>query len=247
MRIYTRYRRRGRHQPALGRARAKNALRVEVYGTVDEANAHVGMAVALMEGAAFDAVRAVLLRIQNELFYVGADLATPPGRDRGEQPRITQASVAALEADIDRLEAALPPLNHFVLPGGSAPAAALHVARTVVRRAERQLVSLMQQEPVDPALLRYLNRLSDLLFVAARAANQAAGHGRRARGLEPLVRRFQPAGLPRPGPRSQQFRHEGRRPALPPLVGAGHADPQLLAGAGDRDVHQPALLLHVGV
>lgn len=175
MRIYTRTGDGGDTSLRWGERVPKNALRVEVYGTVDEANAHVGMAVALMEGAAFDAVRAVLVRIQNELFAVGADLAAPPGRDRGEQPRITEASVAALEADIDRLEAALPPLNHFVLPGGCRPAAALHVARTVVRRAERQLVSLMQQEPVEPALLKYLNRLSDLLFVAARAANHAAG------------------------------------------------------------------------
>ncbi|MBY6275297.1 cob(I)yrinic acid a,c-diamide adenosyltransferase [Symbiobacterium thermophilum] len=177
MRIYTRTGDKGDTSLRWGERVPKNALRVEVYGTVDEANAHVGMAVAMMEGPAFAAVRDVLLRVQNELFYVGADLATPPNRDRGEQPRITQASVDALEADIDRLEAGLPPLRNFVLPGGSAPAAALHVARTVVRRAERLLVSLMQQEPVDPALLRYLNRLSDLLFVAARAANQAAGHG----------------------------------------------------------------------
>jgi len=173
VRIYTRTGDKGDTSLRWGERVPKNALRVEVYGTVDEANAHLGMAVAMMEGPAFAALREVLTRVQNELFAVGADLATPPSR--GEQPRITQASVDALEADIDRLEAGLPPLRNFVLPGGSRPAAALHVARTVVRRAERLLVSLMQQEPVDPALLRYLNRLSDLLFVAARAANQAAG------------------------------------------------------------------------
>jgi len=177
LRIYTRTGDRGDTSLRWGERVPKNALRVEVYGTVDEANAHVGMAVAMMEGAAFEAVRTVLLRVQNELFHVGADLATPPDRNQGEQPRITEAKVAALEADIDRLEAGLPPLRSFVLPGGSGPAAALHVARTVVRRAERLLVSLMQQEPVDPALLKYLNRLSDLLFVAARAANRAAGQG----------------------------------------------------------------------
>ena len=91
------------------------------------------------------------MRVQNELFHLGADLATPPNQDRGEQPRITEESVARLEADIDRLEARLTPLKGFVLPGGCRPAAALHMARTVVRRAERLMVSLMQQEPVDPA------------------------------------------------------------------------------------------------
>jgi len=99
----------------------------------------------------------------------------PPNREKGEQPKVTPEMVSRLEAEIDRLDAGLDPLRTFILPGGHPAAAALHVARTVVRRAERRLVSLMAEEPVDPILLQYLNRLSDFLFVAARAVNKAAG------------------------------------------------------------------------
>lgn len=175
MRIYTRTGDGGQTSLRWGERVPKNALRVEVYGTVDEANAHIGLAVACLEPAESGPLRALLLRVQRELFDVGADLATPPDRERGEQPRVTEQLATRLEADIDELERGLDPLRNFVLPGGTRAAAALHVARTVVRRAERQLVALAEREPVDPALLKYLNRLSDLLFVAARAANRAAG------------------------------------------------------------------------
>lgn len=117
----------------------------------------------------------VLTRIQREMFDLGADLATPPDRSKGEEPKVHDLMVGQLEKDIDALEEGLPPLRNFILPGGSQVAAALHVARCVCRRAERRLVSLARQEEVDPVLVRYLNRLSDLLFMAARATNHALG------------------------------------------------------------------------
>jgi len=150
---------------------AKSHPRIESYGTVDELNAVLGVALA---GDVPDQMRAVLTRAQNELFVLGADLATPSNA-RPYVPRITGAHVAALEADIDAFDADLPPLKHFILPGGSALAAHLHVARTVCRRAERLVVEAATQEPFNEHALVYLNRLSDLLFVAARWANHAHG------------------------------------------------------------------------
>ena len=149
----------------------KNALRVETYGTVDECNAALGVALTNLNDAE---VKAILTRIQGELFEVGADLATP--LTRGETvPRIQAAETARLEAEIDRFEEELPSLRHFILPGGSAAGAALHLARAVCRRAERHLVTLSQSETVRPEVGRYLNRLSDHLFVLARLVNQRTG------------------------------------------------------------------------
>lgn len=148
----------------------KDALRVKTYGTVDECNAVLGVALASVPDPA---ISAVLVRIQGELFELGADLATPI--ERGETvPRIQSAETARLEAEIDRFEAELEPLRNFILPGGCPAGAALHLARTVCRRAERHLVSLAQAEEVNPEALCYLNRLSDHLFVLARLANQRA-------------------------------------------------------------------------
>jgi cob(I)alamin adenosyltransferase len=144
--------------------------RVDAYGTVDEANATLGFARA---AGLPPAVEAVLARAQSALFDVGASLASPSAK--GAVAAVSDADVAALEAAIDALEAGLEPLKTFVLPAGSEAAVRLHVARTVVRRAERNVVALAAREPVDPAVVRYLNRLSDLLFVQARAANRAAG------------------------------------------------------------------------
>jgi cob(I)alamin adenosyltransferase len=153
-----------------GRVR-KDDPRVEAYGTVDEANAAVGFArAARLEPAA----EVVLARVQSSLFDVGARLAAPPEK-AAKVPTVTEADVKALEDAIDALDATLPPLKTFVLPGGSEPAARLHLARTVVRRAERSVVSLSASQAVDPTIVRYLNRLSDLLFVQARAANRSAG------------------------------------------------------------------------
>lgn len=175
MKIYTRTGDAGQTSLRWGERIGKDALRVEVYGTVDETNAFVGMAVAALPAGGAEALRLMLTRIQRELFDVGADLATPPKREKGERPKLQPEAVDGLERDIDALEQRLDPLRSFILPGGSPAAAALHTARTVCRRAERRLVTLMGEEPVDPLVLKYLNRLSDFLFVAARAANQAVG------------------------------------------------------------------------
>ncbi len=168
-RIYTRAGDGGRTRLASGAPAAKSDARVEAYGCVDETNACVGL---VRVHTAHDAVLdAILGRIQNDLFDLGADLATP-----GAAPdalRIVQAQVDRLEREIDQLNAELAALSSFVLPGGSPAAAALHLARTVCRRAEREAVRLVEREgeAVGAPALKYLNRLSDLLFVAARWAN----------------------------------------------------------------------------
>ncbi|MAS13751.1 MAG: ATP:cob(I)alamin adenosyltransferase [Nitratireductor sp.] len=154
--------------------RLKSDLRVASYGTVDEANACIGMArVHLAETE--PRIDAMLARIQNDLFDLGADLSTPDtGEALGYEPlRIVQSQVDRLEADIDALNAELAPLRSFVLPGGKPAAAALHLARTVSRRAERLMVELrtVEGEIVSDAAMRYINRLSDFLFVASRAVN----------------------------------------------------------------------------
>ena len=159
-----------------GERRKKFDLRVDAYGTVDETNACIGMArLATGADAALAGLDAMLARIQNDLFDLGADLATPPtDEDLGYEPlRIVPAQVTRLESEIDALNADLSPLNSFVLPGGSAASAALHVARTVCRRAERLAVELAEAEPgkVSIEARTYLNRLSDFLFVASRWAN----------------------------------------------------------------------------
>lgn len=175
MKIYTRTGDAGQTSLRWGTRINKDSLRVEAYGTVDEVNAFVGLALSHLPEEDGTGVRGMLTRIQRELFDVGADLAVPPDREKGEAPKVQPAFIAALEREIDSMETALDPLRTFILPGGCAAAAALHVARTVCRRAERRVVSLMASEPVDPVLLKYLNRLSDYLFVAARYANKSAG------------------------------------------------------------------------
>lgn len=147
----------------------KDALRVEAFGTVDEANATLGL-VRLHADALADAM---LARIQNELFDVGADLCVPG--EAGARLRVTDAQSARLEAEVAQMNAVLPALRSFVLPAGCAAAAHAHVARTVVRRAERLVVALAAQEEVNPAVVRYLNRLSDHLFVLSRHCNAQAG------------------------------------------------------------------------
>jgi len=147
----------------------KDALRVEAFGTVDEANAALGL-VRLHADAEADAM---LARIQNELFDVGADLCVPG--EAGARLRVSDAQSARLEAEIAQMNAALPALKSFVLPAGCAAAAQAHVARTVVRRAERLAVALAAEEEVNPAVVRYLNRLSDHLFVLSRHFNAQAG------------------------------------------------------------------------
>ena len=156
---------------------AKTHPRIAAYGTVDETNAVLGLARAHLAGADGDAARdlsSLLGRLQEELFVLGGDLASPHDT-KYPVPRIEPAHVDALEADIDRLETGLAPLKHFILPTGSPAAATLHLARTVARRAERGVVELAGLEAINTPAATYLNRLSDLLFVMARAANAAAG------------------------------------------------------------------------
>jgi cob(I)alamin adenosyltransferase len=170
-RIYTRTGDDGTTALGSGERRPKYDLRIEAYGTVDEANAAIG--VARLHLGALPELDAMLGRVQNDLFDLGADLAVPARDGKAERLRVVPAQVARVEQDIDALNAALAPLTSFVLPGGTAAAAYLHVARTVCRRAERRVVELAANpdEPVGDAAIKYLNRLSDLLFVAGRAAN----------------------------------------------------------------------------
>jgi cob(I)alamin adenosyltransferase len=151
----------------------KHHLRIEAYGTVDETNAQIG--VARQHTGALVSLDAMLERIQNDMFDLGADLCTPDtGKDLGYEPlRVTDEQVKRLEQEIDLLNAELAPLRSFVLPGGTAAAAALHVCRTTCRRAERLVVALghLEGEQVSAPVLHYLNRLSDFLFVASRHAN----------------------------------------------------------------------------
>ena len=145
----------------------KDALRVEAYGTVDEANAAIGV-LRLHAGEDAEA-DAMLARIQNDLFDIGADLCVPG--EAGARLRVADTQSARLEAELAAMNGQMPALKSFVLPGGTAGAAAAHVARTVTRRAERLVVALAAAEEVNPAVIRYLNRLSDHLFVLARRLN----------------------------------------------------------------------------
>ena len=171
--IYTRGGDGGKTSLGDGTRVPKNAVRVAAYGAVDEANATVGLARLHTEGAADE----MLARIQDDLFDLGADLCTPGGgfaesADAGETAlRVTKAQVARLESEIDEMNGDLEPLSSFVLPGGSAAAAHLHLARTVTRRAERLMIALTETEPVNPRAIEFVNRLSDHLFVLARHLN----------------------------------------------------------------------------
>ena len=173
-RIYTKTGDAGTTALGNGERVAKTSPRIAAYGTVDETNATIGM-VRVHLGGANPEVDTMLVRIQNDLFDLGADLCVP---DRGEkleyEPlRMTEAQVLRLEAEIDKMNAELTPLRSFVLPGGTPAAVALHVSRTVSRRAERKMVELaaVPDEPVSAAALKYIHRLSDFLFVASRYVN----------------------------------------------------------------------------
>ena len=146
----------------------KDALRIEAYGTVDELNAFLGLAV---HHCISSDLTARLERVQGELFQLGADLATPMEAKTDYITRLDEAPIQRLEAEIDEWETLLPPLTSFILPGGSEPGAVLHIARTVCRRAERRVAALSRTESVNPQVLVYLNRLSDWLFVLARLVN----------------------------------------------------------------------------
>ncbi len=170
-RIYTKGGDTGETSLGDGSRVAKQSLRVEAYGTVDEANAAIGLARLHVADADAEADQ-MLARIQNDLFDLGADLCTPEdGRRASGALRIVAAQTERLEREIDRMNAELQPLDSFILPGGSAAAAHLHLARTVTRRAERLVCALAAAETVNPEAVKYLNRLSDHLFVLGRRVN----------------------------------------------------------------------------
>lgn len=179
-RIYTRTGDSGETALVSGERVPKDDLRIECYGTVDELNAFVGLACQSASNLApatpaMGELCEILVRIQQELFNLGSVLATMPEKIMPRQPRITEEEISALEAEIDRCNGTLPALKSFVLPGGSRLNAELHVCRTVCRRAERLAVALAREGGVDPIGVRYLNRLSDALFVYSRWANYALG------------------------------------------------------------------------
>lgn len=172
--IYTRGGDKGQTSLGDGKRRPKHDLRVAAFGTVDEANAVVGLARHTAEGES----DAMLGRIQDDLFDLGADLSVPGGEGEDEgRLRIVQAQIDRLESEIDAMNAKLEPLGSFILPGGAPAAIQLHLARTVVRRAERLIAELGEGEAVNPLALIFINRLSDHLFVLGRAINKDTGDG----------------------------------------------------------------------
>ena len=179
-RIYTKGGDKGETSLGRGERVAKHDARVEAYGTVDEANSVIGLArAALARTVKNDALRAhaddMLKRVQNDLFDLGADLCTIEGKAGEQALRVQPSQTERLEKEIDAMNAGLAPLTSFVLPGGSEAAAWLHLARTVARRAERGMTALAVEQPVSPEAIRYINRLSDHLFVLARKLNDNGG------------------------------------------------------------------------
>ena len=172
MKIYTRTGDSGETALFAGGRVSKGHVRLHAYGTVDELNAILGLVLAAKLD---ETLGEAILRVQSELFAVGADLATPLGAKTEWTVRVTSAMTEQLEEEIDAWEASLPPLKNFVLPGGALAGAFLQQARTVCRRGERWVVMLNEREPVSPEVMRYVNRLSDWLFVAARMANFQVG------------------------------------------------------------------------
>jgi len=174
MKIYTKGGDHGQTGLFGGQRVPKDHLRLHTYGTFDELNATIGLVLAEPLLAEDSRVRPVLARAQNELFQLGAELATPPGKQVTTR-LIEAADIDGLETEIDAMEAKLEPLKSFILPGGTKAAALMHLSRTVCRRAERELVVLHRSEPVRAEVLGYVNRLSDYLFVAARYVNHEMG------------------------------------------------------------------------
>jgi cob(I)alamin adenosyltransferase len=172
MKIYTRTGDTGETSLFGGQRVPKDSPRIRAYGTVDELNAALGSAIASADN---EDLIGVLEQVQKELFMVGADLATPLGVQERKTVRVTEYHSTRLEGEIDRHERELEPLKYFILPGGTPASAALHLARTVCRRAERETFELSRNEEINTHVMIYLNRLSDLLFVLARVANARAG------------------------------------------------------------------------
>lgn len=180
MKLYTRTGDDGTTGLFSGARVSKDHPRIEAYGTVDEANASIGMAMAACRrDVAYEArVHEILLQVQSRLFDIGADLATPEGANNSDRiMRVTETHVNEVERWIDEVDGANEPLRTFVMPSGGELASRLHLARTICRRAERLMVSLSHVEPVGAGPMRYMNRLSDMLFAMARRANAVAGVG----------------------------------------------------------------------
>ena len=173
--VYTRTGDAGQTRLAGGQQVAKTAARIEAYGTVDELNAALGLVAEALRQADVAGLRARILRIQNELFDLGSQFAVLAEDRRENTPVIRQPDIDRLEAEIDQMNDELPNLTSFILPGGGEVSARLHLARTICRRAEREALRLAAAEPLDGPEVPYLNRLSDWLFVASRAAAAAAG------------------------------------------------------------------------
>jgi cob(I)alamin adenosyltransferase len=172
-RVYTRKGDDGTTRLGGGQRVSKDSLRVKAYGTVDELNSMIGVAIA---SSLNERLAEELLAIQNELFHLGADLSfIEEDKQKYKIPQIEERHIAKLEALLDEFNKIAGPLENFILPGGSVGSAHLHVARTICRRAEREVISLAQEEAVGPFVIRYLNRLADLLFVMARYENKARG------------------------------------------------------------------------
>jgi cob(I)alamin adenosyltransferase len=175
-RIYTKRGDAGETSLVGGQRVSKDATRIEAYGTVDELNAFVGLAaVSCAQDSRLAPLAAILGRVQHELFNLGSILVTEPADVHPNQPRVTGAEIAQLEHEIDSMNAQLPALRSFVLPGGTRLNAELHVARTVCRRVERLVVAMAHQESVPPEVIPYLNRLSDAMFVWSRWVNYTLG------------------------------------------------------------------------
>jgi cob(I)alamin adenosyltransferase len=174
-RVYTRRGDQGETSLAGGQRLPKDGPRIEAYGAVDELNSFLGAARVTATEAGLSPLAAILLRVQHELFNLGSILATLPEDVHPQQARVTDVEVAQLESEIDRMNSELPPLGSFVLPGADRLSTALHICRTVCRRAERATVALGRVESVPPEAVRYLNRLSDALFVWSRWASHVAG------------------------------------------------------------------------
>jgi cob(I)alamin adenosyltransferase len=176
MKIYTRAGDKGETGLIGGRRVSKGDPRIVAYGAVDELNSSIGLAISFLRPKKqFSDLADVLVQVQNGLFVVGSDLADPAYPMAGKTPRTDEKMASALEPIIDRFESELEPITFFILPGGSVEASLLHHARGVARRAETAVVSLSKDQAVNPAIVVYLNRLSDMLFVAARLANKRLG------------------------------------------------------------------------
>lgn len=176
MKIYTKTGDKGETGLIGGRRVSKADPRIVAYGAIDELNSGIGVAISfLRQKEPFSDLADILVQVQNDLFVVGSDLADPTYPKHSKTPRASESMASTLEAIIDRFESELEPITFFILPGGSIEASLLHQARSIARRSEATVVFLSKSEPVNPSIVVYLNRLSDLLFVSARLANKRQG------------------------------------------------------------------------